>query len=283
MIIWLASYPKSGNTWIRSFISTLLYSKEGENDFSHLKQIRQFPDKEYFKDYVKNSNDVYEIAKNWIVAQTYLNLDQKIKFFKTHHVNCTIDNNPFTNLNNTIGVIHIVRDPRNVINSIKNHWSLESIDESKKIIFNENNWLGIGINNDDIKSNDFPTLISSWKTHYNSWKNKSKNYLLVKYENLIENPLKEFSKVAQYLSKLTKVNFSKEKIQASIESNSFTKLKKLESKGLFIENAFKRNLNKKINFFNLGPKNDWKKILDTNISSEIEIKFNKEMKELGYL
>ena len=33
MIIWLASYPKSGNTWIRSFISALLYTDEGENDF----------------------------------------------------------------------------------------------------------------------------------------------------------------------------------------------------------------------------------------------------------
>ena len=41
MIIWLASYPKSGNTWIRSFISALLCTDEGQNDFSNLKNIRQ--------------------------------------------------------------------------------------------------------------------------------------------------------------------------------------------------------------------------------------------------
>ena len=39
MIIWIASYPKSGNTWIRSFISALLYTDEGQNDFSNLKNI----------------------------------------------------------------------------------------------------------------------------------------------------------------------------------------------------------------------------------------------------
>ena len=142
MIIWLTSYPKSGNTWVRSFISTILFSVNGENDFSNLGQIRQFPDRIFFKEYVKDFGDVYEVARNWINVQNYLNLDRKIKIFKTHHVNCTIENNPFTNLNNTAGVIHIVRDPRNVVTSIMNHWSLKDINASKELIINENNWLG---------------------------------------------------------------------------------------------------------------------------------------------
>ena len=283
MIIWLASYPKSGNTWVRSFITTLLYSVDGQNDFSNLSNIRQFPDREFFKNYVDDFKNIQEIAKNWSVVQSYLNLDGKIKFFKTHHVNCTIENNPFTDLDNTIGVIHIVRDPRNVVTSIKNHYSLEDISVSKEKLFNENNWIGLGKNKDDIKSNQIPTLISSWKTHYASWKNKSKNYLLIKYEDLIQNPLQEFKKIAQYASKLIEIKFSEEKIEKSIETNSFTELKKLENKGLFTENAFDRNINKKVNFFNLGPENNWKKILEKEISSEIESKFKNEMVELGYL
>ena len=114
-----------------------------ENDFSNLGQIKQFPDRIFFKEYVKNFSDVYEVARNWINVQNYLNLDRKIKIFKTHHVNCTIENNPFTNLNNTAGVIHIVRDPRNVVTSIMNHWSLKDINASKELIINENNWLGL--------------------------------------------------------------------------------------------------------------------------------------------
>ena len=283
MIIWLASYPKSGNTWVRSFITTLLYSVDGQNDFSNLSNIRQFPDREFFKNYVDDFKNIQEIAKNWSVVQSYLNLDGKIKFFKTHHINCTIDKNAFLDLNNTIGVIHIVRDPRNVVTSIKNHYAFKDINTSKEKLFNENNWIGFEKSYKAIKSNQVPTLISSWKNHYLSWKNKSNNYLLIKYEDLIQNPHYEFNKIAKYISKIIGINFTNEKIEKSIETNKFSELKKLEKKGLFLENAFDRNISKKINFFNLGPDNDWRKILEKKISDEIEFKFNDEMRELGYL
>jgi len=38
-----------------------------------------------------------------------------------------------------------------------------------------------------------------------------------------------------------------------------------------------------VNFFNLGPKNDYKNLLDERISKEIEKIFSHEMKELGYI
>ena len=283
MIIWLTSYPKSGNTWVRSFISTILFSVNGENDFSNLGQIRQFPDRIFFKEYVKDFGDVYEVARNWINVQNYLNLDRKIKIFKTHHVNCTIQNNPFTNLNNTAGVIHIVRDPRNVVTSIMNHWSLKDINASKELIINENNWLGLKNHENDVRSNQIPTLISSWKTHYNSWKQNSQNYLLIKYEDLILNPIIYFNEITKFVSKVTKLNFNTEKVKKAIETNSFQNMKNLEKKGLFKENALNRERNSKVDFFNLGPENDWKKILDKKISSEIENKFNNEMRELKYI
>ena len=283
MIIWLTSYPKSGNTWVRSFISTILFSVNGENDFSNLGQIRQFPDRIFFKEYVKDFGDVYEVARNWINVQNYLNLDRKIKIFKTHHVNCTIENNPFTNLNNTAGVIHIVRDPRNVVTSIMNHWSLKDINASKELIINENNWLGLKNHENDVRSNQIPTLISSWKTHYNSWKQNSQNYLLIKYEDLILNPLIYFNEITKFVSKVTKLNFNTEKVKKAIETNSFENMKNLEKKGLFKENALNREKNSKVDFFNLGPENDWKKVLDKKISSEIENKFNNEMRELKYI
>ena len=40
---------------------------------------------------------------------------------------------------------------------------------------------------------------------------------------------------------------------------------------------------KKIPFFNLGPKNDWRKILDPEIKKKIEGAFRKDMRELGYI
>ena len=283
MIIWLASYPKSGNTWIRSFISALLYTNEGQNDFSNLKRIKQFPARSQFKDFTQNLQNPEEIYKNWTEVQNFLNLDKEIKFLKTHHVNCLIDKYKFTDDQNTLGAIHIVRDPRNVLLSIKNHFSLDDHDKALEFMSKEKHWVGIEKKEDDkFRDNMIPTLISSWNIHYQTWKNKTKNYLLIKYEDLQENPKKEFKKIVNYLEKLTKNKFDEKKINKAIETTSFKYMQNLEDKGYFSENARGHNENK-VKFFNLGPKNDWKKLLNNEIIEKIDLKFNKEMKELGYL
>ena len=283
MIIWLASYPKSGNTWVRSFISSILFTKDGDVDLSKLKNISQFPLRSQFTNYIDDLQDVKKVYQNWSNVQNYMNLDNKIKFLKTHHVNCKIENFEFTDDNNSLGVIYIVRDPRNVACSVKNHFSLENYDEVKKFLFREHNWLGI-ITDKKIKplDNKIPTLISSWKTNYLSWKNKTKNYLLIKYENLLENPYLEFGKISKYLENHLNVKFDEKKIKKAIETCSFRNLQQLETDGKFKEQTVDKQ-NKSVKFFHLGPKNDWKKILDKNISREIENKFKAEMEELGYL
>ena len=58
MIIWLASYPKSGNTWLRSIIASLLYTNDGVFNFNLIKRIRQFPSRKTFKDFTENFNDI---------------------------------------------------------------------------------------------------------------------------------------------------------------------------------------------------------------------------------
>ena len=283
MIIWLASYPKSGNTWVRSFISSLLYSNDGTNDFTKLENIKQFPVRSQFQNFIDDLQDIKQVYQNWYIVQNYLNLDNKIKFIKTHHVNCKIDNFKFTDDTNSIGVIYIVRDPRNVACSVKNHFSLENFEEVKEFIFREHNWLGI-ITNKKLKplDNKIPTLISSWKTNYLSWKNKTKNYLLIKYEDLIKDPHTEFSKISKYLENHLNTKFDQKKIKRAIETCSFKNLQNLEMEGKFEESTIDKN-NKSVRFFHLGPDNDWKKILDKKIADEITAKFEPEMKELGYL
>ena len=49
MIIWIASYPKSGNTWIRSFISAILYTEDGNFNFNNLESIPQYPTRKQFE------------------------------------------------------------------------------------------------------------------------------------------------------------------------------------------------------------------------------------------
>ena len=67
MIIWLASYPKSGNTWVRLFLDNLLFTNNQfdiNNNF-----ISQFPLRKHFLELNANVNDLNEFAMNCTAAQ----------------------------------------------------------------------------------------------------------------------------------------------------------------------------------------------------------------------
>ena len=81
MIVWLASYPKSGNTLVRSILTSLIYSKDGNFNFNLLQKIDQYPLKKHFKGLTDKFGDLFELSKFWTISQDKLNLDKKIKFF----------------------------------------------------------------------------------------------------------------------------------------------------------------------------------------------------------
>jgi len=285
MIVWLASYPKSGNTWVRSFISSLIFTNNGDADFNAMQKISQYPRRSHFTSLLENLEDLNSLSENWIPSQKLINLDKKIRFFKTHHVMCNFGKNSFTNYENTFGVIQIVRDPRNVITSLLNFFNKTNYDEAKQFIFDEKKIIGINLakpNQEKLKDNNIITLISSWKTHYNSWKNFKKNYLLIKYENLINEPNREFGKIRNYLETNLDLHFSDEKFNYAMEANSFLNLKKIENTKGFSENSIMTS-SKKVNFFNLGPENDYNNFLDKKTKASIENVFFNEMKELNYI
>ena len=284
MIIWLASYPKSGNTWVRSFLTSLLYNKNNEANLKDLVNIQQYPLRSHFTNLVSKIDDLSELSSNWILSQKIINQDKKIKFFKTHHALCKFKNSYFTNGEVSLGVIHIVRDPRNVISSILYHYSKKNYEEAKDFLFDERKAIGkrFDPNDPEVNRNIF-TVLSSWKNHYTSWKQFKKNYLLIKYEDLLSNPKDEFYNLSNYLSKLLSIEFENNKINHAIKSNSFENLKKLEKEGGFEEAVSDKETGEKKEFFNLGPANDWSKLLSSELRESIEKEFEVEMRELGYI
>ena len=277
MIIWLASYPKSGNTWVRVFLNSLFYTDNNESDINNL-SIGQFPNRKHFKDITKNMDDINEFSKHCINAQSKLNLSNQTIFLKTHHAYWRNGNYKFTDTENTLGVIYIVRDPRNIITSLKNHYNFENYDDALKFLLDDRKVIG---NKRSEKEVDLPHIISSWKNHFNSWKKMNKNYLLIKYENLINFPELEFKKITKYLENLINKKFEKTEILDSIKKSSFDNLKKKEQSNGFIEAPI--SIDQPISFFNMGPKNNWRKLLDEGTSRTIEREFKKEMLELNYL
>ena len=280
MIIWLASYPKSGNTWVRSMVAALMHTDDGEFHFDLLDQIKQFPIKNYFTNFTNDFGDINEIKKHWLSAQDLINLDNKVKFLKTHHINCKIDQYNFTDKKNTLATIYIVRDPRNLVKSISNHFS-KSLEESKKFLLTTRL-----IGGSNLEKNSVKTLLGSWSDHYKFWKNNNKNFLLIKYEDLLENTNSELIKIITFIKKFTPIQTNDIKNKNIIRTTSFNHLKNLEEKGGFKENAHDRTdkaINKKKKFFYLGPDNNWENSLDNKIKDEIESELSEEMKELGYL
>ena len=284
MIIWLASYPKSGNTWVRSFLNSLLFNKDNSANLNELSKIDQYPKRSHFKNLVSEIDNLEELSLNWIKSQKIINKDNQIKLLKTHHALCNYKNSFFTNGEVSLGAVHIVRDPRNVISSVLYHFSKKNYEEAKKFLFDENKALGkkFDVNDPNANRNIF-TVISSWKNHYNSWKQFKKNYLLIRYEDLLANPYREFIKLSEYLSKLLSIKFENEKIDTAVKSNSFENLQRLERENGFSESIIDKKTGLKKRFFNLGPENDWTKLLNNELRENIEKEFEIEMRELKYI
>lgn len=281
MIIWIASYPKSGNTWLRALISSYYYSESGDFNFNLLESIESFPKKKFFLEYSKQFKSPTATTYYWDKAQDKINANGKLNFLKTHNSLCNIDGNNFADKKNTLGCIYIIRDPRNVLTSIKNHYELNYHDSlrfmlnKKKFIYDRN------------AKNDFGNIqfIGSWKDHYNSWVNtKMFRVKLIKYEDLLQNTFKVFKEIVDFINQISKSKISFDPIKAknSVNSTSFSNLKYKELKEGFSESIYSNIQNKKITFFNLGPKNDWVKIVPKKFHDQINLEFKDDLKFTNY-
>ena len=283
MFVWLASYPKSGNTLIRSMLSAYYFSSDGVYNFDLIKNIRQFPSAVLFEREGIDISKEKEVLKNYIKVQERINKKNSVQFLKTHSYLFNIENYPFTNLENTLGAIYVVRDPRNVVTSLSNHMNISS-KEAAKVMIEDYKFGGNLFSNSSDRTRLY---MGTWNGNYNSWKSlkKPKKYLLIKYEDLISNRDLIFRKIIKFLHQLNGSKFiiDQKKFKNVIETTDFERLKNLEKIKGFDEAKINFSTGKKIPFFHLGPKNDWRKILDLEIKKKIEEAFRKEMKELDYI
>jgi len=274
MIIWIPSYPKSGNTWVRAFLSTYLYSSDGIFNYNLINKIEEFPEHNILNRFMnsKDFHNLAEVSKHWIAAQQIINLNKKNTFLKTHGSLCSINGKIFTNSANTLVFIYVVRDPRNVIISMSNHFGI-SQEESFKNIANEKYIIYPKMNNQIYPA----TFVGSWKGHYKSWKNfKSVNKIIIRYEDLINNTETTLKKIVNFLSQHSEVIYNKDKLVEAMKNTNFENLKKYEEEYGF-------NMGQKGKFFYLGKENNWKKLLDPVIDDKITELFKSEMSELGYI
>jgi len=278
MIIWLASYPKSGNTWLRSLLSAYYYSKNGNFNFELLKNIDVYPQQKYFDVKIDKPG---EINSYWDISQEKIISKKKIKILKTHNSLLELNGKNFTKPQYTLGIIYIVRDPRNVITSLKNHYDLD-YEQSLDFMLNEKKYIY-----DIREKNDYADFhfLSSWSNHYKSWINNNLfKKMVIKYEDLENDAFKTLKNLIIYINSLFQVNekIDEIKINNCIKTTNFEILKNKEKKEGFSENVYSKKKNKKIDFFNLGPKNKWREVVPKELHEKINNTFREDLKNLKY-
>ena len=281
-IIWIASYPKSGNTFVRLVLGSYFYTPDGItknfdaikniitiNNYNLYKNLKNFPSKNNFNKVPQSISAFWQDAQKMLSEKIKKNL-----FIKTHNCMAEILNKKFTNEKYTKCFIYIVRDPRSVSISYKHHFNT-SYENAVKQIMNVNL-----IDNDPINNIKVPELISSWSVHYNSWKdfvNKG-NGIIIKYEDLKDKTEETFYKIFEFLGNFINFKLDKEKLTRTINSNTFNNLQKIEK-----EEGFDEKPKVAEKFFRKGINNEWQLILTSDQQKMIETKFQNEMIELGYL
>jgi len=273
-ILWIASYPKSGNTFIRSLLSSLIFTEDGNFEFNLLKKIKQFDVRENYNfvnqinpiDYI-NLNDIKISSKYWIEAQKKIN---EAFIFKTHAANLMYNNYKYTNENMSLGVIYILRDPRDVAVSYSHHMN-EDINLTVNRMFD----LKAGIKS-GAELVQLP--LSSWDIHIKSWETLNVPKIIIKYEDLVNHTLKVFEELIYFLKNKLKINFNlnEDKFNNILKTTEFKTLQHKETAETFQENFKGRN------FFRSGKHLKGSELDDIN-KNKIISNFQETMKKYNYI
>ena len=287
-IFWIASYPKSGNTLLRSILSSIFFTNDGLFNFKLLKNIPiiestinlDFIKKNNPKDYI-NIHKLEILSKYWKAIQSRENLgfNSDFLFVKTHHALSKAFNHSFTSDSCTRGIIYVVRDPRDVVLSYAHHFN-SSIEKSIIKILSTKSAVDWEDNQKKFLNKKKPfTILSSWGFNCESWIDNPFKcpFLLIKYEDMISNKLKTIEKLVNFFQKNYSFQFDNldKKIDNIIKSTDFNLLKKNE-----VEFGFPEAVGKK--FFRKGALKQWEHILTKDQVLSIEKKFYPLMKKIGY-
>lgn len=272
-ILWLASYPKSGNTWLRVFLANLILD---EPEPLALKRINEVcssePNEVWFKPLAKKP--VSELSEKKIAelrtrAQEHaVGLNKNIMPMKTHSL-CGKDHGyPIISVKATIGVIYIVRDPRDVAISAADHYGL-TIDQAIEMMA-DHRARGRGT-----PGNTVHELMGSWSDHVRSWTSwKPTPKMLLRYEDMLADSLGQLGAVARKLG----ITQDAERIRRAVEFSSFKALQVQEAESGFIEKSLHSR-----RFFRAGRAGGWRDTLSPAQATAIESIHGEQMRRFGYL
>ncbi|MGF1631924.1 MAG: sulfotransferase domain-containing protein [Kiloniellaceae bacterium] len=272
-ILWLASYPKSGNTWMRVFLANLIL---GEPEPLPLPRINEVcssePNEVWFKPLttkpVAGLSDKKVAALRVKAQERAAGLNKNIMPMKTHSLLGKDHGYPTISVKATIGVIYIVRDPRDVAISAADHYGL-TLDQAVEMMADH------AARGRGTPGNTVHELMGSWSDHVRSWTRwKHTPLLVLRYEDMLADPLGQLGGVARKLG----ITQDPARIRRAVEFSSFKTLQAQERETGFIEKSLHSQ-----RFFRSGRAGGWREKLSPAQAAAIESDHAVQMRRFGYL
>lgn len=272
-IYWLASYPKSGNTWIRMFINAFMtkFPLNINSAYQYVTgdlrpAILQLTCAEKIENLSHSEQYLYRPA---MLLNALKLAPTHTICLKTHSAKVAVDGIHAIPLPISEKAIYLVRDPRDVVISLSHHLGY-TIDETIEFMNTPNQ-------GGELQEVKLVHILLTWSGHVESWTIKNDNlpYVAIKYEDLLINTT-IFHEILKLLN-LQLINDYEERFDLAVKETHFKNLQKLENKHGFIEKGVRDK------FFRVGKAEQWKKVLtrkqvDTIISHHREV-----MTYFGYI
>ncbi|MCA8930877.1 MAG: sulfotransferase domain-containing protein [Rhodospirillaceae bacterium] len=271
-IVWLASYPKSGNTWMRGFLANYL---SGSGKPVHINDLARFSFGEHKAEYFERlaGRPFDELDAGTINAlrpkvQRYIaSQDQNTIFVKTHSAVVELAGVPTIAADVTAGALYIVRNPLDVAVSYAHHMGI-TYDKAVEELARSTTQLAT------TRHYAFQ-LLGSWSNHVTSWiAQKAVLFGVVRYEDMARRPEDTFGKVVRAL----KTPVDKARLRQAVKNTAFGTLRAMEEDSGFIEASRKAE-----RFFRKGKVGDWRSELSADQVARIVADHGAMMRRFGYL
>ena len=271
-ILWLASYPKSGNTWIRAFLANYLADRPLPVD------VNALPDFAYGDmraNYYAQVSGRPAAELTWpdinrLRPQVHRFLAQSrpgLVFVKTHTLMTAVDGVPSITPEATAGAVYVVRNPLDVAVSFAHHYGLTMDQGARAVCFP-----GLEI---EPKEGHIRQIIADWSRHVRSWLAESGLHLLVvRYEDMLTSPQRTFRSVTEFL----RLPRDRGRLKRAIRHSSFRVLAEQEQRSGFVERS--KNADR---FFRRGQAGSYRDELSAEQVSMIVHAHRPLMTELCYL
>lgn len=271
-ILWLASYPKSGNTWLRAFIHNLMSNAKAPvdiNDMSTLTSgdslVQWYRHLDPRPPLAWSREDVAKMRRGAQLAMVASKPETVI--MKTHNALLAPHGLPIIQMDLTAGAIYVVRNPLDLVLSLADHYGVD-IDKAIEVMNDPNNG---GMADGNIVFE----IHSTWSVHVKSWTGRPHpGLLVVRYEDMLAKPLHSFGAVTRFMG----LKPTRERLERAIDLSSFKNLRaQEEAKG------FREKSEKGTSFFRVGRSGQWKeKLSQAQIDRLIE-NHREQMTRFGYL